>query len=66
MTNTILVMGSIYIFFGQQYMAAKEITGSLIAAIMAIVVGNGVPEAIVCAVLVTLIGKALLHFAELQ
>ena len=66
MTNTILVMGSIYIFFGQQYMAAKEITGSLIAAIMASVVGNGIPEAIVCAVLVTLIGKALLHFAELQ
>ncbi|MDY4969841.1 MAG: ECF transporter S component [Lachnospiraceae bacterium] len=66
MTNTILVMGSIYIFFGQQYMAATNITGSLIAAIMAIVVGNGIPEAIVCAVLVTLIGKALLHFAEMQ
>lgn len=66
MTNTIFVMGGIYIFFGQQYMAATEIVGSLFAAVMAIVVGNGIPEAIVCAVLVTLIGKALLHFAELQ
>lgn len=66
MTNTIFVMGGIYLFFGKQYMAATEIVGSLFAAIMAIVVGNGVPEAIVCAILVTLIGKALLHFAELQ
>ena len=66
MINTIFVMGGIYIFFGQQYMAATEIVGSLFAAVMAIVVGNGIPEAIVCAVLVTLIGKALLHFAELQ
>lgn len=66
MTNTIFVMGGIYIFFGQQYMAATEKVGTLFAAIMAIVIGNGVPEAIVCAVLVTLIGKALLHFAEMQ
>lgn len=66
MTNTVFVMGGIYIFFGHQYMAATEKVGTLFAAIMAVVVGNGVPEAIVCAVLVTLIGKALLHFAEMQ
>ena len=66
MTNTVFVMGGIYIFFGHQYMVATEKVGTLFAAIMAVVVGNGVPEAIVCAVLVTLIGKALLHFAEMQ
>lgn len=66
MTNTILVMGGIYVFFGAQYAAAVDIAGALIAAIMAIVVGNGVPEAIVCAVLVTVIGKALLHFTQMQ
>lgn len=66
MTNTIFVMGGIYIFFGKQYMEALDKVGTLFAAIMAVVVGNGIPEAIVCAVLVTLIGTALLHFAELQ
>lgn len=64
LTNTILVMGGIYVFFGAQYAQATNIGGALIAAIMAIVIGNGVPEAIVCAVLVTLIGKALLHLAK--
>lgn len=66
MTNTILVMGGIYIFFGAQYAEAANIAGALYAAIMAVVIGNGIPEAIVCAVLVTLIGKALLHFIASQ
>lgn len=66
MTNTILVMGGIYVFFGAQYAAAVKIAGALIAAIMAIVVGNGIPEAILCAILVTIIGKALLHFTQMQ
>ncbi len=66
MTNTILVMGGIYLFFGKQYMEVLDKVGSIFAAIMAIVVGNGIPEAIVCALLVTLIGKAMLHFVNVQ
>lgn len=66
MTNTILVMGGIYVFFGEQYMAATSKVGALFGVIMAVVVGNGIPEAIVCAVLVTLIGKALLHFTQIH
>lgn len=66
MTNTVLVMGGIYLFFGKQYMEVLDKVGSIFAAIMAIVVGNGIPEAIVCALLVTLIGKAMLHFVNVQ
>lgn len=66
MTNTIFVMSGIYLFFGKQYMEVLDKVGSLFAAIMAIVIGNGIPEAIVCALLVTLIGKALLHFVNVQ
>ncbi|MDO5409067.1 MAG: ECF transporter S component [Lachnospiraceae bacterium] len=66
MTNTILVMGGIYVFFGEQYASVLEIGGVLYKAILAVVVGNGIPEAIVCAILVTMIGKALLHFVEVQ
>ena len=62
LTNTILVMGSIYLFFGEQYAKASEIAGSLIVAIGAIVVANGIPEAIACAILVTIITKPLLRF----
>ncbi len=61
LTNTILVMGSIYLFFGEQYAKASEIAGSLILAIGAIVVANGIPEAIACAILVTIISKPLLR-----
>ena len=62
LTNTILVMGAIYLFFGEQYAKASEIAGSLIVAIGAIVVANGIPEAIACAILVTIITKPLLRF----
>lgn len=66
MINTIFVMGGIYVFFGKQYMEACDKVGNLFLAIMSVVVVNGIPEAIVCAVLVTLIGTALLHFVSVQ
>lgn len=60
LTNTILVMGGIYIFFGSQYAAAKEVGfEALFGVIMGIVGINGVPEAIVSAVLVATICKVL-------
>ena len=65
MTNTALVMGSIYLLLAQEY--AKSIGSSMSAVfkvIMGVVAGNGVPEAIVTAILVTVIGKALLALTK--
>lgn len=60
LTNTILVMSFIYIFFGQQYAAAKGVTfEALFGVIMGIIGINGVPEAVVAAVLVTALCKVL-------
>ncbi len=61
-TNTLLVMHLIYFGFSEQFAAAKEIALSAVYnAIVAIIFSNGVPEAIVAAILVTAIGKALLQ-----
>lgn len=60
LTNTILVMSGIYIFFGQQYAAAKEVSfEALFGVIMGIIGINGIPEAIVAAVLVATVCKVL-------
>ena len=61
-TNTLLVMHLIYFGFSEQFAAAMEIALSAVYnAIVAIIFSNGVPEAIVAAILVTAIGKALLQ-----
>lgn len=58
MTNTLLVMNFIYLLFGKQYALAKEIPyKALYGTILGIIGMNGVPEAIVAAVLVTAIGR---------
>ncbi len=58
LTNTLLVMNMIYIFFGGQYAAARGIQyEALYGSILAIIGTNGVPEAIVAAILVTAIGQ---------
>jgi uncharacterized membrane protein len=60
-TNTLLVMNLIYFGFCDQFAAAKEIaTSAVYDVILGIILANGVPEAIVAAILVTAIGKALL------
>lgn len=60
LTNTCFVMGGIYLLFGNQYAAAKNIPyETLFATIMGIVGINGVPEAIVAAILVTALGRSL-------
>ncbi|MDD3219189.1 MAG: ECF transporter S component [Lachnospiraceae bacterium] len=62
MTNTILVMGSIYVLFAQQYAQAKEVAVSAVfGLVMGTVAASGVPEAIAAAVLVVAIGTALLR-----
>lgn len=61
--HTLLVMGSIYFLLGQQYAQAKNVAFSAVfGLIMGTITASGIPEAIVAAVLVTVIGKALLHF----
>ena len=60
LTNTVLVMSGIYIFFGQQYAVAKEVTfEALFGVIMGIIGINGIPEAIVAAIIVALVCKVL-------
>lgn len=64
LVNTGLVMGSIYVLLSPEYAAAKNIAmEAVLGAIMGVVAANGVPEAVAAAVLVTAIGKALLHVA---
>ena len=61
--HTLLVMGSIYILLAQQYAAAKNVAASAVfGLVMGTVTASGIPEAIVAALLVTAIGKALLRF----
>lgn len=61
-TNTLLVMNLIYICFSEQFAAAKGIAiNTVYSAVLGIIFANGVPEAIVAAILVTAIGKALLQ-----
>ncbi len=61
-TNTILVMSFIYIFFGNTG-AYAEVTqngiGAIFTAIGAVVLTNGIPEAIAAALIVSSVGRAL-------
>ena len=60
--HTLLVIGSIYFLLSQQYAAAKNVALSAVfGLVMGTVTASGIPEAIVAAILVTVIGKALLH-----
>ncbi len=60
--HTIFVMGSIYLLLAQQYAAAKNVAiGAVFGLIMGTVTASGIPEAIIAAILVTVIGKSLLH-----
>ena len=62
MTNTVLVMGSIYVLLAQQYAEAKNVG---VSAVMGLIIGtvavNGIPEALAAMVLVVAVGSALLR-----
>lgn len=61
--HTCLVMGSIYLLLAQQYAGAKNVALSAVfGLIIGTVTASGIPEAIAAAILVTVIGKALLKF----
>ncbi len=61
--HTVLVMGSIYLLLAQQYAAVKNVAmEAVFGLVMGTVTASGIPEAIAAALLVTVIGKAVLHF----
>ncbi len=61
LTNTILVMGMIYIFFGAQYAAARNIAYEAVLGVILSVVGiNGTIEAIIAALIAAAVSTALL------
>lgn len=61
MVNTVTVMGSIYLLFAQQYAEAQNVAlTAVFGLVMGTVTASGIPEAIAAAVLVAVIGKALL------
>ena len=61
MVNTVFVMGSIYLLFAEEYAQARNVGAEAVfGLVMATVTTSGIPEAIVAAVLVAVIGKVLL------
>ena len=61
MVNTVAVMGSIYYLFAEQYAKAKEVAITAVwGLIMGTITASGIPEAIVAAIMVALIARALL------
>ena len=67
LTNTLLVLGGIYVLFGNEYAAGYKMTiAALRTAILAVVATNGLPEAAFAAIITLLVGKALLKIMERQ
>ena len=62
MTNTVCVMGSIYLLFARQYAEVKNVgMEAVFGLVMGTVTASGIPEAIAAAVLVTVITAAILR-----
>ena len=61
MSNTFLVMGSIYFLLAPEYAQAKNVALSAVKGlVMGTIAASGIPEAIAATILVTGLGKALL------
>lgn len=59
-TNTVLVLGGIYLFFGNSYANAINVAySSLLAMLLGVVATNGIVEAIMAAIVVLLVYKAI-------
>lgn len=66
LTNTVLVMGSIFFLLAPEFAAAKNVGMEMVLGlVMGVVTTSGVAEAIAAAVLVTAVCKALLHVPAL-
>ena len=63
-SNTMLVMGSIYFLLAEQYAQSQNVAvGAVLGMVMGTVAFNGIPEALAAMVLTTAIGAALLRVA---
>ena len=63
-SNTLLVMGSIYFLLAEQYAQSQNVAvGAVLGMVMGTVAFNGIPEALAAMVLTTAIGAALLRVA---
>ena len=61
LTNTLLVMNLILVFFKESYAAVNQVaTESIYKFILSIIGMNGVPEAIIASVIVAFVGRVLL------
>lgn len=61
LTNTLLVMNLIYLFFGREYgQAAKGLTEGIYSVILGIICINGIPEAVISGLLTVGIAQVLL------
>lgn len=61
LTNTLLVMNLIFVFFKDAYAAANGVAANAVYGfILSVIAMNGIPEAIVAAVIVAIVGRALL------
>ena len=59
--NTLLVMNLIFVFFRDAYAAANGVAANAVYGfILSIIAMNGIPEAIVAAVIVAVVGRTLL------
>lgn len=67
MTNTLLVLGGIYIFFGEPYAAEYGMAFTvLLSAIAGIVLTNGIPEAVLGALAAYFIGRTVIKYQRLE
>ena len=67
MTNTVFVMGSIYLLFAQQYAEVKNVgMEAVFGLVMGTVAASGIPEAIAAAILVTAITGGLMKSGVLR
>ena len=63
LTNTVLVMGGIYFFFGRSYSAARnEAYEALIGTVMTTITGIGIVEAVLSAAICAAVCTALLKY----
>lgn len=61
MTNTVFVMGSIYLLLASEYATAKSVAVDTVwGLVMGTVLASGVPEAIAAAIIVAVVGEAML------
>ena len=61
LTNTLLVMNLIFVFFKDAYAMANDVASNTVYGFILSIIGiNGVPEAIVAGVIVAFVGRVLL------